>query len=172
MVHISQLHSPILQVSKPRSRELIQVTLPSLPSPVSLHSISTYPFILFSHNCLGGPSNDSDSLCYAEWRIKSGEVKGRVYLFSKTPLFSTTELGLGLGLVLSGGLCRTSCSLSPGVCRVPACVLFCNATNHPGGQGFPEEMRLGPAVTEDGGEAGRGQMRGRACEESQGAGRA
>lgn len=58
------------------------------------------------------------------------------------------------------------------MCCVPACVLFCNAMNLPGGQGFSEEMRLGSAITDDGEEAGHDQMRGRACEVSEGAGMA
>lgn len=49
---------------------------------------------------------------------------------------------------------------------------FCNAVHIPGRQGFPEEMRLGSAITDDGEEPRHGQMGERACEVSEGVGMA
>lgn len=87
---------PVSQMSKLRSGEFIRVRLPPLLSPGQLHLLTTEVLLSsFLTIALGDPSIIPIPFATQMWRIKSGQVKQRAYLFLKIPL-STTELGLVL----------------------------------------------------------------------------
>ena len=109
VVHISQLPSPILQMSKVRLEELTQVTLTTLCCPNWLLSVTFADYLgslIFSHNCPRGPLNSSNSFCYAEMenKVREGKEKGLPIFLTHSPLSHTLLSG-----TIIWGHCWTSC---------------------------------------------------------------